>query len=177
MLCYNLKTMNEIKIYHSVWKNAIIIIACLAMAGLGIFFGLRKGEMPLIGWMAIVFFALGGLFMAYMVVKEKTAGQPFLIITDEYVRMNSGKGYDIRYADVDAFFLTKVWSARMIGIAYRKEIEARKMEDAKEVGRAVRKFNSKIAGTPEAIPADDLTMKPQAIIEILNERLIASRKD
>lgn len=169
--------MNEIKIYHSVWKNAITIISCLAFAGLGIFAGLRKGGMPWIVWMAIAIFALGGLFMAYMVVKEKIAHQPFLIITDEYVRMNSGKGYDIRYADVDAFFMTRVWSAKMIGIAYKKEIEARKMEDAKDVGRAVRRFNAKIAGTPEAIPANDLTMKPKEIIEILNERLIASRKD
>lgn len=167
--------MNEIKIYHSVWKNAITIIACLAMAGLGIFAGLRKGGMPWIVWMAIVLFALGGLFLAYMVVKEKIAHQPYLIITDEYVRMNSGKGYNIRYADVDAFFMTRVWSAKMIGIAYKKEIEARKMEDAKEVGRAVRRFNAKMAGTPEAIAANDLTMKPQEIIRILNERLVASR--
>ena len=169
--------MNEIKIYHSVWKNAITIIACLAMAGLGIFAGLRKGGMPWIVWMAIVFFALGGLFMAYMVVKEKIAHQPYLIISDEYVRMNSGKGYDIRYADVDAFFMTRVWSAKMIGIAYKKEIEAGKMEEAKDVGRAVRRFNAKIAGTPEAIAANDLTMKPEEIIKILNERLIAFKKD
>ena len=169
--------MNEIKIYHSVWKNAITIIACLVIAGLGIFVGLRKGGMPWIVWMAIVIFAFGGFFMAYMVVKEKIAHQPYLIITDEYVRMNSGKGWEIRYADVDAFFWTKVWSAKMIGITYKKEIEARKMKEAKDVGRAVRRFNTKIAGTPEAIPANDLTMKPKAIIEILNERLIASNKD
>lgn len=169
--------MNEIKIYHSVWKNAITIIISLTIAGLGIFVGLRKGGMPWIVWMGIVFFALGGLFMAYMVVKEKIAHQPYLIITDEYVRMNSGKGYDIRYADVDAFFMTRVWSAKMIGIAYKKEIEARKMEEAKEVGRAVRRFNAKIAGAPEAIAANDLTMKPQAIIGILNERLIAFKKN
>lgn len=169
--------MNEIKIYHSVWKNVITIIACLAMAGLGLFVGLRKGGMPWIVWMATAFFAFGGLFMAYMVVKEKIAHQPYLIITDEYVRMNSGKGWEIRYADVDAFFLTRVWSAKMIGITYRKEVEARKMEEAKNVGRAVRRFNTKLAGTPEAIPASDLTMKPMAIIEILNERLIASKKD
>ena len=56
--------------------------------------------------------------------------------------------------------------------AYRQP--TRKTE--KEVGRAVRRFNTKIAGTPEAIPASDLTMKPKEIIEILNERLIASRK-
>lgn len=169
--------MNEIKIYHSVWKNVITIIACLAMAGLGLFVGLRKGGMPWIVWMATAFSAFGGLFMAYMVVKEKIAHQPYLIITDEYVRMNSGKGWEIRYADVDAFFLTRVWSAKMIGITYRKEVEARKMEEAKNVGRAVRRFNTKLAGTPEAIPASDLTMKPKAIIEILNERLIASKKD
>ena len=169
--------MNEIKIYHSVWKNTTTVIGCLAMAGLGLFVGLRQGGMPWIVWMGIVFFGLGGLFMAYLVVKETITHRPFLIITDEYVRMNSGKGYEIRYADVDAFFLTRVWFAKMVGITYKKEIEARKMEEAKDVGRAVRRFNTKIAGTSEAIPVNDLTMRPKEIIEILNERLIASRKD
>ena len=84
--------MNEIKVYHSVWKNVITIIACLAMAGLGIFVGLQKGGLPWFVWVGIAFFAFGGLCMAYMVVKEKIAHQPYLIITDEYVRMNSGKG-------------------------------------------------------------------------------------
>ena len=84
--------MNEIKIYHSVWKNVITIIASLAMAGLGIFVGLQKGGLPWFVWVGIAFFAFGGLCMAYMVVKEKIAHQPYLIITDEYVRMNSGKG-------------------------------------------------------------------------------------
>ena len=169
--------MNEIKIYHSVWKNAITVIACLAMAGLGIFASLQKGGMPWFVWMAIAFIGLCGLFMAYLVVKEKITHRPYLVITDESVRINSGKRWEVRFADVDSFFLTKVWSAKMIGITYKKEIEARKMEDAKEVGRALRRFNTKIAGTPEAIAASDLTMKPKEIIEILNERLIASRKD
>ena len=169
--------MNEIKIYHSVWKNAITILACLTIASLGIFAGLREGGLPWIVWAGIVFFAFGGLYMAYMVIKERIAHQPFLIITDESVRMNSGKGWEIEYADVDAFFMTKVWSAKMIGITYRKEIEAQKMEEAESVGRAVRRFNTKIAGTPEAIPANDLTMKPKEILEILNERLMASKKD
>jgi hypothetical protein len=169
--------MNEIKINHSVWKNAIAIINGLTMAGLGIYVGIRDGEFPRIVRMAIVFFGLGGLFMAYMVIKDKIAHRPFLIITDEYVRMNAGKGYDIRYADVDAFFMTRVWTNKMIGIAYKKEVEARKIEEAKEVGRAVRRFITKIVGTPDAIPAYDLTMKPKEILEILNERLIAFKKD
>ena len=169
--------MNEIKVYHSVWKNALTTIGCLAMAGLGIFAGLRKGGMPWMIWVAIVIFGLGGLFLAYLVAKEKITHRPFLLITDEYVRMNSGKGWDIRYADVDSFFMTRVGSAKMIGITYRKEVEARKMEEAKEVGRAVRRFNTSIAGAQEAIPVNDLTMKPNEILEILNERLIASKKD
>lgn len=167
--------MNEIKIYHSVWKNGITTIGCLAFAVLGLIF-LPEDGAPWFVWLAIVFFGLGGLFMAYQVIKEKITHRPYLIITDEFVQMNSGRGWEIRYADVDSFFLTKAMSAKMIGITYKKEIEARKMEEAKEAGRAVRRLNTKIAGTPEAIPAFDLTMKPKEIVEILNERLIASKK-
>ncbi len=167
--------MNKIKVYHSMWKNAITIFACLAFAVLG-FFVLREDWRQWFGWILIILFGFGGLFMAYQVIKERITHQPYLVITDEYVRMNSGKGYEVRYADVDSFFLTKVVSAKMIGITYKKEIEARKMDVAKEVGRAVRRFNTRIAGTQEAIPVTDLTMKPQKIVEVLNERLIASRR-
>ena len=167
------KLDNEIKIYHSVWKNGITTIGCLAFAVLGIVF-LPEDGAPWLLWLCIVFFGLGGLFMAYMVIKEKITHRPYLIITDEFVKMNSGKGFEIRYADVDSFFLTRVGSAKMVGITYKKEIEAQKMDEAKEVGRAVRRFNTKIAGTQEAIPVFDLTMKPGEIVEILNERLIAS---
>ena len=167
--------MNEIKIYHSVWKNVITIIMCLAFVVLVLVIRPEEG-IPWFGWLAVVFFGLGGLFMAFQIIREKITHRPYLIITDESVRMNSGKGWEIRYADVDSFFLTKVGSSKMIGITYKKEIESRKMEEAKEVGRAVRKFNTMIAGTPEAIPAYDLTLKPKEIIELLNERLIASKK-
>lgn len=167
--------MNEINVYHSVWKNVITIIVCLAFAVLVLVIRPEEG-IPWFGWLAVVFFGLGGLFIAYQVINEKITHRPYLIITDESVRMNSGKGWEIRYADVDFFFQTKVGFSKMIGITYKKEIESRKMEEAKEVGKAVRKFNTMIAGTPEAIPAYDLTMTPKEIIEILNERLNASRK-
>lgn len=168
--------MNEIKVYHSVWKNAITIFGCLAFAVLG-FLVLREDGRQWFGWIAVVLFGLGGLFMVYQVIKERITHQPYLIIADEYVRMNSGKGYEIRYADVDSFFLTKVVSAKMIGITYKKEIEAQKMAEAKEAGRAVRRFNTRVAGTQAAIPVFDLTLKPQEIVDVLNERLIASRMD
>ena len=167
--------MNEIKVYRSLWRTAITIIGCLAFAALGVFLLLNGGR-PELCWLSIVFFGLGGLFMLYVVIKEKITHQPYLIITDEYVQMNSGKSWVVQYADVDFFSMMKSGYGKMIGINYKKEVESRKMGEAKEIGRAVRRMNANMAGSAEAIPVFDLTVKPGTILEILNERLTAYRE-
>ena len=167
--------MNEIKVYRSLWKNLITIIVCLAFGALGIFLLLNGGR-PEYCWPAIVLFGLGGLFLLYMLIKERTAHQPYLIITDEYVQMNSGRSWVFQYADVDFFSLTGSGYNRMIGVNYKKEVESRKMEESKQIGRAVRRINANMVGSAEAIPVFDLTIKPDAILEILNENLTAYRE-
>lgn len=86
-------------------------------------------------------------------MKERITKQPSITITDESVKVSGGKSQEIRFADVDSFVLKKFIVSSMIVINYISE-----------------------KATPGAIGASDLTMKPKEIVEILNERLIASRK-
>ena len=102
------------------------------------------------------------------------------MITDDGIIMNSGlKTYEVHFADVECFYLTKVGAARgkttLIGIQYKESIELQKYEDASKVGRAVRRFNKNVAGSQDTLPADGLTIKPKDLCEILNERVKKSR--
>ena len=78
---------------------------------------------------------------------------------------------------LDSFSLTGNEYGKMIGIAYKKEVESRKMEEANVAGRALRRYNTRIAGTTESIPAFSLKIKPEELLEILNERLAVSKKE
>ena len=165
----------EIKIYRSVWRNALLILCCLAFAAGSVLILLDGNEKPLMviiaAWIGILFFGLGGLFVAYLVLKEQLTRTPYLVITDEKVIMNEGKPWEASFADVEIFFLTRVSTAWMIGVKYKKSIEDQRLDNASQLGRAVRHFNVKVAGAQESIAADGLKIKPQALCDLLNEKL------
>ena len=165
----------EIKIYRSVWRNALLILCCLAFAAGSVLILLDGNEKPLMviiaAWIGILFFGLGGLFVAYLVLKEQLTRTPYLVITDEKVIMNAGKPWEASFADVEIFFLTRVSTAWMIGVKYKKSIEDQRLDNASQLGRAVRHFNVKVAGAQESIAADGLKIKPQALCDLLNEKL------
>ena len=165
----------EIKIYRSVWRNALLILCCLAFAAGSVLILLDGNEKPLMviiaAWIGILFFGLCGLFVAYLVLKEQLTRTPYLVITDKKVIMNAGKPWEASFADVEIFFLTRVSTAWMIGVKYKKSIEDQRLDNAGQWGRAVRNFNVKVAGAQESIAADGLKIKPQVLCDLLNERL------
>ena len=165
----------EIKIYRSVWRNALLILCCLAFAAGSVLILLDGNEKPLMviiaAWIGILFFGLGGLFVAYLVLKEQLALTPYLVITDEKVIMNGEKPWEASFADVEIFFLIRVSTARMIGVKYKKNIEAQRLDNTGQWGRAARNFSLKLTGAQESIGAVGLTVKPQVLCDLLNERL------
>lgn len=165
----------EIKIYRSVWRNALLILCCLAFAAGSVLILLDGNEKPLTviiaAWIGILFFGMGGLFVAYLVLKELLTRTPYLVITDEKVIMNGEKLWEASFADVEIFFLTRVSTARMIGVKYKKNIEAQRLDNAGQWGRAARNFSLKLTGAQESIAADGLMVKPQVLCDLLNERL------
>ena len=170
------KEMEEIHIYHSIWKNAVTIFVGMFFSILGIYL-ILNGKGNAIVWASTIIFGLGALFILYLLVRERVSDKPYLVITDKSVIMNSGpKSFEISFADVDRFLITDTFGNKMIGIRYTKEAEANKTAEASATGRNVRKVNRFIAGVPEAIPASNLSIRPGVILELLNERLEAFRK-
>lgn len=163
--------MREIRIYHSIWKNIALMAVCFVFVAMGIFI-LMHGERSFIAWTGILFFGGGGLFVLFLIMRERTSHKAYYIITDESVLMDSGmKKQEVRFADVEEFYLINVMSSKQIGIKYKKEVEFQKMNDASNAGRIIRKMNESIAGVQESLPADGLNIKPQELCDLLNMRL------
>ncbi len=163
--------MEEIRIYHSIRKNLAMMAVSFAFVAMGIFY-LLNGDNSFIVWAGILFFGICGLCFAFLMLRERIIHKPFCIITNESVIMDSGmKKWEVRFADVEEFYLTNVMSTKQIGIRYKKEIEFQKMNDASSAGRTIRKMNKRIAGVTETLPADDLTISPLQLCDLLNTKL------
>jgi len=167
--------METIRVYHSLWKSGLLVAVCFGFTALGIFL-INAGKDGIVAWLATSFFGIGGLFMLWLILKERITHTPYYMITDDCIIMNSGfKTCEVHFADVECFFLTEVGTARgktkLIGRQYKEKLELQKYKDASKAGRAVRSFNKRVAGSQEALPADGLMIKPKALCEILNERV------
>jgi hypothetical protein len=143
--------MNEIKVYHSVWKTAVTMLADLLIVALGVM-AILKGSTPVIAWFLVVFFCFGAGIAAYPPLKERLTGTPYLTITDGCVIVDGRKVQEIRYADVESFVLKRAFVERVIVVNYKSE-----------------------KATPGAIMVSDLTVKPEELFKILDGRLAACR--
>lgn len=161
--------MEEIRIFLSLWKNVPVVLLCFAFTAFGIStLAVHPEKMGFGLWLGLIIFGLGGIFMLWLILKERITGKPYYLVTDESVVMNSGlKAWEVRFADVERFFL----AGKMIGIVYKKNREIQKMEDAGWLGRTVRRVNQRIGGSQEHLYVSNMTMKPQEMCDLLNKRV------
>ena len=143
--------MNEIKVYHSVWKVAITIVMDLLMVAFGVW-GILDRKAPVIGWFFVLFFVLTIVMTVWPLVKERITKEPYLTITDDCVKVAWRKGQEFRFADVESFVLRRFLFDGMIEVNYRNE-----------------------RATPGAIMVSDVAIKLKDIHAILNERLAACK--
>ena len=145
--------MEEIRIYHTIWRRELFIaILCLAATFLIPFIGTFKpGDLGV-----LLFLGLTGLYILFTVFRERLLHKPYLTINDESIIMKR-KHYPenvIRFDEVKSFeretlsFLGHTSYTGMI-IVHLKNGH----------------------GFVNVISAGDLTMKSQDLYELLNERL------
>lgn len=168
--------MENIQIYHSYGKSPIVAAICFVIAALYelIAWFLNWGS---IRWTPLIIglFCLG-LGLSYVIPwwKEKYKKIPFLEVTDDKVIMNSLKSWEIPFSEVEEFFFTDI-TKQLIGIRYKENVDAQKLENAHSAGNAVRQINKMLIGAQEGIPTYRLSMKPQELLDLLNQRLEAYR--
>ena len=162
--------MEEIRIYHSIWRNIPLLAVCFVFAATGVLM-LLDGYRSFLAWISILFFGGGGLFVLFLILRERICDKAYYIITDKSVLVDGMKKWEVRFADVEKFYLINVASSKQIGIRYRKGVELEKMGEAGRAGRILRKLNSRIAGVSESLPVDGLSISPEELCDLLNTRL------
>ena len=95
-------------------------------------------------------------------------------VADDKVIMNSLKSWEIPFSEVEEFFFTDI-TKQLIGIHYKNDAEAQTLENASGIESTARKMNKMLVGAQEGIPTYRLSMKPQALLDLLNQRLEAYR--
>lgn len=165
--------METIRIYHSTWRMLLLAIVSLAMAVGGYLMAIHspKGFDIVVGWIGVVFFGLGGLYMLYGMLKERLTGKPFLTITDEAVIMEGMKQAVIRFADVESFNVVKMGKQEFVAVHYKPGVELKKMDEANGLDRSIRKLNRQLVNAQENISTTGTDMKAQELCDLLNERM------
>lgn len=165
--------METVRIYHSTWRMLLLAIVSLAMAVGGYLMAIHspKGFHVVVGWIGVVFFGLGGLYMLYGMLKERLTGKPFLTITDEAVIMEGMKHAVIRFADVESFNVVKMEKQEFVAVHYKPGVELKKMDEANGLDRSIRKLNLQLVNAQENISTTGTGMKAQELCDLLNERL------
>lgn len=149
--------MEEIRIYHTIWRRELFIaIFCLAATFLILLISsFKPGKLGI-----MLFLSLTGLFILFMVFRERLLHRPYLTITDESIIMRREHYPEnvIRFDEVKSF---ERETQRFLGhTSYTGMI-------------IVHLKNGN--GFVNVINASNLIMKSQHLYELLNERLQKSR--
>ena len=165
--------MEEIRIYHSPWRMLLLIVASLAFAVAGFSMAIHstKGFHIVVGWIGVVFFGLGGLYMLYGTLKERLKGRPFLTITDEAVITEGMKRTVIRFADVKSFNIVKMGRQEFVAVRYKPGVEQQKLDESNVLDRSIRQLNRQLVNAQENISTTGTGMKAQELCDLLNERV------
>lgn len=152
------KTMEDIRIYHTIWRRELFIaIVCLAATFYIPFVGtLKPGKLGV-----MLFLGITGLCALFMVFRERLLHRPYLSISDESIVMKREHYPDniILFGEVKSF---ERETLRFLGhTSYTGMIIVH-----------LKRGN----GFVYVISAGDLTMKSQQLYDLLNERLKKGKK-
>ncbi len=155
--------MKEIKIYHSLWKQLLIVTVCLA-------FGIGGAFIPgAISWLCIIFFGGGSIVLLYgNILRERLNDVPYLSVNDKSFVINQGRRREIRFADVEHFELLSNGTNKMIGIYYKEGLQP----GSGLASRFFQQITKDLAsGAQDGFLADGLNISPNNLLALLNERL------
>lgn len=165
--------MEEVKIYHSLWRMLLLILGSILFVLGGIYvLHIHKNVFHLVvGWSSIVFFGCCGIVLLWSFLKERLFDQPHLTINDEELTYRGMKTWHVRFADVASFEVRRLGDNNFVAINYKPNVERQKMEDASIFDRLLRSMNKHLINAQESISVVDISMKAGELCDILNQRL------
>ena len=164
--------MKEIRIYHSLWRMLLMMAGCVTFVNVAILMcGDDRIPRMICGVLAVLFFSFGFFAFSYMLIMERLMGSPYISVSDQQVIVRGVRPFVVHFCDVEAFQLIKMNSQTFISIHFKPNVELAIIEEGNFFLRMLRRFNNKLTGAQEHISTTGLGMKPQELLNILNERL------
>ena len=160
--------MKKIKIYGSKYSPIAGIIMFFAFM-VGCMFGMyQSGGKSNNGIIipAMIFSLYAAIGIITFVIRK-----PKLIISDYSVMINTNVPWEVLFEEVDSFYPTSYKGQDVIGIRYKKDIEAGITIEEVEDGLSMRKKTLLNPGEPYDIYVTDLSKKPKDILNLLNQRI------
>ena len=165
--------MKEVKIYSSLWRMMLLILACLLFVFVGIFIlHMHRDVFHLVvGWGSILVFGCFGIILLFSFLKERLFGQAHLTIDDEELTYRRYKTTHVRFSDVASFEVREFNGHDFIAINYKPDVERQKMQDASIFGYLFRSMNKRLIDAQESISVVGISIKADELCHLLNERL------
>ncbi len=169
-------TTNEGRIYHTAWGGNAWWAILVSLGFVGLFAWLIIGDPALRGnwifWFGMIFFGVLGLFFPLLALWERLSGRPAIVVmVDKVVCTSLWRRSKYRFDEVKKFKLVELCGQELIAVHLNKREERRRLQGTSRTERSARRLNIGLTGAQENIAASALTMKPQALCDLLNERL------
>lgn len=166
----------KMNIYHSYGCLAVLFLLGLLLFVAGGLFVMSEGY-PFLGWVSIIFFCLIALKMLFITVKELLFHIPFILITDEYVKINkSFTSHKVFFRDVEMFYTAvedeaKAGFVGTLSIKYKDEDLGDQNGDGKDV------TNQNVNNRISQFRVTYLQVTSIELCNMLNEKLKTSMPD
>ena len=165
--------MKEIKIYSSLWRMMLLILACLLFVFAGIFILHMHRNMfhLVVGWGTILVFGCFGIVLLFSFLKERLFDQAHLTINDEELTYRRFRTIHVRFADVASFEVREIGDNEFVAINYKPDVERQMMQDASIFDRLLRSMNKRLIDAPDSISVTDISMEADELCNILSKRI------
>ena len=165
--------MEEIKIYSSLWRMMLLILACLLFVFAGIFILHMHRNMfhLVVGWVSILVFGCFGIILLFSFLKERLFGQAHLTINDEELTYRRFRTIHVRFADVASFEVREIGDNEFVAINYRPDVERQMMQEASIFSYLYRSMNKRLIDAPESISVSDISLTANELCNILSKRI------
>ena len=160
--------MKKVIIYGSKWNPITGIVPFLGFMT-GWIISMYHSD-DTINHVTMILGVLSALCAAFCIV-VLFVRKPKLIITDYSVMVNTYVPWEVCFEEVDSFYPTSYKGQDVIGIRYKKDIEAGVSIEEVEDGISMRKKTLLNPGEPYDIYVTGLSKKPKDILNLLNQRL------
>lgn len=177
--------MDEIRIYHTPWGGKAWWAILVMLVLFGVFVWLLV-DAPIVSnpgviWFCLIATGVMGLFFPLVALWERLAQRPAVnVLKDGIICHALWKTHEYHFDEVERFRYYKMnlgrTSQEFVTIHLYKQVSERKLQEASKMARAIRRFNTRLSGSQESIGASALTMKPQALCDLLNQRLKEYKK-